>query len=68
MVIWMIFFVNLALFFFTDFSWSAIILVIMNIILIVVFLNKKVLSANDGYRFLGDAIFFLPLFDFLMNR
>lgn len=68
MVIWMLFFVNLALFFLSDFSLGAILQLVMNSILILIFLNKKVLSSKDGYRLLGDAIFFLPIIDFLINR
>jgi 4-hydroxybenzoate polyprenyltransferase len=66
-VIWMIFAVNVALFFLTDFSSGAFIQLTMNIVLIIIFLNKKTLAQDDRYRMLGDAIFFLPLIDLILQ-
>jgi len=66
-VIWIIFAVNFVLFFLTDFSSAAIIQLTMNVVLIIIFLNKKVLIKDDRYRLVGDAIFFLPLIDLIIH-
>ncbi len=38
----------------------------MNAILLIIRINKKYFEVNDRYRLLGDAIFLLPLFYFLI--
>jgi 4-hydroxybenzoate polyprenyltransferase len=49
-----------------DFMKPAIILALMNLILLLILLNKNFFSVNDRYRLLGDAVFLLPLLYFIM--
>jgi hypothetical protein len=37
------------------------IIVLMNALLLVIFLNRKYFETDDRYRLLGDAVFFVPL-------
>jgi 4-hydroxybenzoate polyprenyltransferase len=39
----------------------AVILMLMNVILLFILLNKKYFEVNDRYRLLGDAVFLLPI-------
>jgi len=38
-----------------------IIVVLMNVLLLLIFINRKYFEAEDRYRLLGDAVFFVPL-------
>jgi 4-hydroxybenzoate polyprenyltransferase len=42
-------------------SRSAIILILMNVVLLVILIFEKRFNANNYYRIIGDAIFFIPM-------
>jgi len=42
------------------------IMILMNVLLLVIFIKRKYFEAEDRYRLLGDAIFFVPLIYVLM--
>lgn len=41
--------------------YAASILLLMSVVLFIIFLKKESLASNELYRFLGDAVFLLPL-------
>jgi hypothetical protein len=49
-----------------DYIKPAIILLLMNLVLLFILLNKKYFSVHDRYRLLGDAVFLLPLIYFFI--
>lgn len=60
----LLFFVQALLFstvLFTAQGRAAIVLMLMNVLLLLIFVRRKYFEINDRYRLLGDAVFLLPI-------
>jgi hypothetical protein len=55
-----------AIFFKNDYLMPAVIMAMMNMVLLLILLNRKHFEVDDRYRMLGDAVFLLPLIYFLL--
>jgi 4-hydroxybenzoate polyprenyltransferase len=62
-----LFVTNVVLFFFYPFSISSLVILSMNLILIGVFVKENIFRRGEGYRLIGDAVFFFPLIDWLLR-
>lgn len=64
--IWLLVFIQLLLtlvqLYWRQYNWAALLLGTMGLMLFAIFLFRKSLEKQDYYRFLGDAVFIIPIF------
>jgi hypothetical protein len=66
-VIWILFSANVITSLVNLPALPAIIMLMMNLVLMMLFLNQRSFSRDDIYRLAGDAVFFIPVVDLLIN-
>ena len=72
LVVWLLFFISVILcgfnsIFFTVFIFPSLIILCMAFLLAMIQLHHDYFVVNDRYRYVGDAIFFIPIFYLLLS-